>query len=78
MTNMALQISRLERYTDQQQSAINNVIDKVQDKQSKGNRSIPRMIETTSTPSTADSSELSTAQALIESLTLRLDEAERN
>ena len=36
------------------------------------------MIETTSTPSTADLSELSIAQALIASLTLRLNDAERN
>ena len=36
------------------------------------------MIETTKTPSTANSSELSTAQALIASLTSRLDDTERN
>ena len=78
---MALKISQLEKYTDEQQLAINDVIDKVEDDpsiRSRGDRSIPRMIETRRTPSTADSSKLSTAQALIASLTSRLDEAERN
>ena len=78
MTNIALQIGRLKRYTDQQQSAINNLIDKVQDDQSRGDRSVPGMIETTSTPSTADSSEISIGQALISLLKSRLDDAKRN
>ena len=62
-------------------TAINDVIDKVQEDPnicSRGDRSIPGMIETSGTPSTADSSELSTAQALIASLTSSLAKAKRN
>ena len=77
LDDMALQIMRLEKYTDDQQSAINNVIDKVQDDQSRGDRSIPGLIETSTTPSVADSAELSQAQALIASLTSRLTVAEQ-
>ena len=76
MGEFALQLMRLEKYTDDQQSAINNIID-VQQNQSRSNRSIPGLIETTTTPSLADTTELTTAQALIASLTSRLTVAER-
>ena len=79
--DMALKISQLKRYTDQQQGTINDVVDKVNDDpsiRSRGDRSIPGMIETSDSPSTTDSSKLSTAQALIASLTSSLAEAERN
>ena len=60
MNDMALQLMRLEKYTDDQQSAINNVID-VQQNPSRSDRSIPGLIETTTTPSLADTTELTTA-----------------
>ena len=79
--DMALKISQLGHYTDQQQAASHDVIDKVQDDasvRSRSIRSIPGMIDTNRTPSTTDSSKLLTTQALIVSLTSRLDEAEKN
>ena len=78
--DMALKISQLERYTDRQQEAIHDVIDKVQDNASvcsRSNRSIPGDIDTNGT-STTDSSELSIAQTLITSLTASLADAERH
>ena len=78
--DMALKISQPERYTDQQQHTIKDVVDKVNDEasvQSKSDQSIPGVIDTSDTPLT-DSLELSTAQALIASLTSSLPEAERN
>ena len=77
---MALKIGQLERYTDRQQEAINDVVDKVQDNtsvRSRSDKSIPGVINTNGT-STTDSSELSTAQALIVLLTASLADAERN
>ena len=79
--DMALKISQLERYTNRQQVVINDVIDKVQDDdsvRSRSDRFIPGVIKTNGTPSTTNSSELSTAQALIASLTASLADAERN
>ena len=76
--DMALKVSQLERYTDQQQNTINDVVDKVNDDASRSDRSIPGVIKTKGTPSTSDSSELSTAQALIISLTASLVDAEKN
>ena len=76
--DMVLKVSQLERYTDQQQTTINDVVDKVNDEASRSDRSIPGVIETKGTPSTSDSFELSTAQALIVSLTASLVEAEKN
>ena len=78
--DMVLKISQLERYTDQQQHTLNNVVDKVNDEasvHSKSDQSIPGVIDTSGTPSTK-SSELSTTQALIASLTASLAGAERN
>ena len=77
---MALKISQLERYTNRQQEAINDVIDKVQDNTSvcsRSDKSTPGVIDINGT-STTDSSELSTAQVLIASLTVSLADAERN
>ena len=81
VNNMALKISQLERYTDQQQHTINDVVDKVNDDTSifsKSDCSIPGMIDTSGTPSASDSSKLSIAQALIATLTANLVEANRN
>ena len=75
--DMTLKISQLERYTDQQQNTINDVVDKVNDEANRSNRSIPGVIETNGTLLTIDFSELSTAQALIASLTTSLADAER-
>ena len=79
--DMVLEISQLKQYADQQQHTINDVVDKINDEasiRSKNDRSIPGMIDMSSTPSASDSSELSIAQALIKSLTSSLAEAERN
>ena len=78
---MALKISELKRYSYQQQSTINDVVDKVDNNTSicsKSDRSIPDMIKTSGTPLTIDSSEQSTTQSLIASLTLSLAEAKRS
>ena len=53
------------------------MVDKVNDDASRSDRSIPGVIETKGTPSTSDSSELSTTQALIVSLTASLVGAEK-
>ena len=76
--NMALKVSQLEQFTDQQNTIINDVVDKVNDEASRSDRCIPRMINTVGTPSTSNSSALSTAQALIVSLTASLVDAEKN
>ena len=72
VNKMALKIGELERYTDRQQNMVNELVDEVNDDPSicsRSDQSIPGMIETSGTPSIADSSELSTAQVLIASLT---------
>ena len=77
---MAMEISQLKRYTDQQQNTVNELVDKVNEDpsiNSRSNWSIPWMIETNGTPST-DSSKLSMAQALIASLQPSLAEAKKN
>ena len=74
--DMALKITQLERFTERQNTTLNKVIDKVNDEASRGDRSIPGIIDTAGTPSTSDSSALSTAQALIVSLTASLADAE--
>ena len=76
--DIALKVSQLERYTDQQQTPINDVVDKVNDEASRSNRSISRVNKTKGTQSPSDSSELYTAQALIVSLTASLVDAEKN
>ena len=75
--DMALKVGQLERSTDQLQGGLNNHIDKVQDDasvRSRSDRSIPGVIDTDK--STSNSSDLSTAQALIASLTASLVNAE--
>ena len=76
--DMALKISQLEQYTDQQQHTINDMVDKVNDKASISDRSISGIIDTIGTPSISDSSALSTAQPLIVSLTASLVDTEKN
>ena len=79
--DMALKISQLERYIDQQQHTINNVVDKVNNEAiicSKSDRSIPGMIDTSGTPSASDASKLLTVQALIASLTSSLAKDKRH
>ena len=75
--DMALKITQLERFTDQQNTTLSDVIDKVNDEASRNDRSIPGMIDTAGTPSTSKSLALSTAQALIVSLTASLADAEK-
>ena len=77
---MALKINKLERYKDQQQHTINNVVDKVNNEPSVHSMSdwfIPGVIDTSGTPSTV-SLELSTAQAMVASLLSNLEEADVN
>ena len=74
---MALNITQLERFTDQQNTTLSNVIDKVNDEASRNDRSIPRMIDTAGTPSTSDLLALPTAQVLIVLLTASLADAEK-
>ena len=76
MNDYALQIHRLEKYTDDQQVALNGLIDR--EAQSRGDRSIPGLIETTTTPSLGDTTELTSAQALIASLQSQLSVAQQN
>ena len=73
---MALKITQLERYADDQNKTLDDIIDKVNDEASRSDRSIPGVIDTSGTSSLSDSSALSTAQALIVSLTARVAEAE--
>ena len=73
---MALKIMQLERFADDQNKTLSDVIDKVNDEASRSDRSIPRVIDTSGTPSLSKSSALSTAQALIVSLTARVADAE--
>ena len=73
---MALKITQLKRFTEKQNNTHYKVIDKVNDEASRGDRSIPGIINTVGTPSTSNSSALSTAQALIVSLTASLADAE--
>ena len=55
--DMALKISQLEQYTDQQQLTINDVVDKVNNEASicsKSDPSIPGLIDTSGIPSASD------------------------
>ena len=77
--DMVLKVGQLERFTDQLQGGVNDLIDKVQDDasvRSRSDRSIPGVINIDK--STTDSSDLSTAQALTASLTASLVDAEKN
>ena len=77
MDNYALQLMRLEKYTDDQQVALNGLIDREAQSRS-GERSIPGVIETTTTsPSLGDAMEMTSAQALIASLRSELSVAQR-
>ena len=76
MNDYVLQIMRLKKYTDDQQVALNGLIDRESQSRS-GERSIPGVIKTTTTPSLGDTTELSSAQALIASLTSQLSVAQR-
>ena len=58
--DMALKITQLERFTDDQKKNLSDVINKVNDKASRSDRSIPGVINTSGTPSTSNSSELAT------------------
>ena len=75
LNDYVLQIKCLEKYTDEQQVAINGLIDR--ETQSRSERSIPGLIETTTTPSLGNTMELSTVQALIVSLTSQLSVAQQ-
>ena len=75
LNDYALQIMRLEKYTDDQQVALNGLIDR--EAQSRSG-SIPGVIETsTSTPSLGEATEMTTAQALIASLRSELSVAQQ-
>ena len=75
MENYALQIMQLQKYTDDQQVALNSLIDR--EAQSRSG-SIPGVIETTTSPSSiGDTTEMTTAQALIASLRSELSVAQR-
>ena len=76
LQEMALKITQLERYADDQNKTLSNVIDKVNDEASRSNRSIPGMINTSTPSSPSKTSALTTAQALIASLQARLTNAE--
>ena len=68
LSKMANRMGELERYTDNQQSKVNELVDQVNESSSRSfrDRSIPGMIDTSESGGSA--SELSTAQALIASL----------
>ena len=77
LNDYALQIMRLEKYTDDQQVALNGLIDREAQSRS-GEQSIPGVIETTtSSPSLGEATEMTTAQALIASLRSELSVAQR-
>ena len=67
---------RLEKYTDDQQVAPNGLIDREAQSRS-SERPISGVIETTTTPSLGDATELTSAQALIASLTSQLSVAQQ-
>ena len=75
-SDVALKITQLEPFTNQQHTTFSDVIDRVNDEASRSDRSIPGVIDTLGTPSMSNSSALSTAQALIVSLTASLADAE--
>ena len=77
--DMALKVNQLERFTNQLKGGVNDLIDKVQDNTSvcsRSDKSFPGVIDTDK--STSDYSDLSTAQALIASLTVSLIDTEKN
>ena len=76
LQEMTLKITQLERYADDQNKTLSNMIDKVNDEASRSNRSIPGMIDTSTPSSLSESSALTTAQALIALLQARLTDAE--
>ena len=76
LQDMALKITQLERYADDQNKTLSDVIDKVNEEASRGDRSIPGMIETSTPSSSSESSALSAAQALVASLQAKLTDAE--
>ena len=76
LQDMALKITQVERYADDQNKTLSDVINKVNDKASRSDRSIPGVIDTSRPPSPSKSSALSTAQALIASLTARVADTE--
>ena len=73
---MALIITQLEGYADNQNKTLSSVIDKVNDEASQSDRSIPGIINTSTPSSPSESSALSTAQALITSLHARVADTE--
>ena len=74
--DIALKITKLERFTDDQNKTLSDMIDKVYDEASRSDRSIPGVIDTSGTPSSSESSALYTAQTLIVSLTAKIADAE--
>ena len=77
MDNYALQLMRLEKYTDDQQVALNGLIDREAESRS-GGRSIPGVVDiSTPSQSIGDTTETATMQALIASLRSELSVAQR-
>ena len=76
LQDMALKITQLKRYADDQNKTLDDIIDKVNDEASRSDRSIPGVIDTSGTSLPSESSALSTAQAFIVSLTARVAEVE--
>ena len=73
MQQMANKIESLKHLTNNQRSTLNKVVNQVNESNSREDRSIPGMIKTTSNSDT--STELTTARALIVSLTTDLSRA---
>ena len=77
MESYALQLMRLKKYTDDQQVALNGLIDREASRNSY-ERSIPGVIDTaTTSPSLGDATVFTLAQALIASLRSELSVAQR-
>ena len=78
---MALKVSELKRYTNQQQSTFNELVDQINDAssvRSQSDQSIPRMIDTNDSGPSTDSLELPTTQAPITSLQSSLADTEKH
>ena len=76
LQKMAMKITQLERYANDQNKTLSSVILNVNDNASRSNRSIPGMINTLTLSPPSKSSGLSTAQALITSLQARVADKE--
>ena len=81
VNKVGLEVGELEQYTDRQQSTVDELVDWVNDitnVRSWSDQSIPRIIYTSDSGPSTDSSKLSTAQALIASLQTGLSDAKKN